>query len=59
MKDLTMNQLHQQPLQLVVRAKIDLERAGYSENGPTVRYTAVRSAPYSLKQANEGLLAQL
>lgn len=40
MKDLTMNQLHQQNMTLVVRAKVDTER--YSDNGPTVRYTAIR-----------------
>ena len=56
-KDLTMNRLHQENLTLCVRAKIDTER--FSENGPSVRYTAVRAKDHSFKDANEGLLAQL
>lgn len=41
-KDLTMNLLHQTPMTLVVRGKVDTER--YSDSGPSVRYTAVRAA---------------
>jgi len=57
-KDLTMNLLNQRQLALVVRGKID-EGRGYSADGPTVRYTAVRAAAHSFKTANENLLAQL
>ena len=39
---------------LVVRAKIDHDRMG--ENGPNVRYTAVRATNHSYKDANEHLL---
>ena len=38
---------------LVVRAKIDHDRMG--ENGPSVRYTAVRATNHSYKDANEHL----
>lgn len=45
-KDLTMNRLHEQPMTMVVRAKVDTER--YSNDGsPNVRYTAVRAAKHS------------
>jgi len=57
-KDLTMNLLNQRQLMLVVRGKID-ENRGFSADGPTVRYTAVRAAAHSYKTANENLLAQL
>ena len=53
-KDLTMNRLHQKPMTLVVRAKIDQDRI--SDNGPSVRYTAVRATTHSYKDANEHLL---
>ena len=39
---------------LVVRAKIDYDRMG--DNGPNVRYTAVRATNHSYKDANEHLL---
>ena len=42
---------------MVVRAKVDTER--FSETGPSVRYTAVRSAVHSYANANENLLMQL
>ena len=53
-KDLTMNQLHQNQLCLVVRAK-----ASMHDGNDSVRYTAVRATKHSYKQANESLLAQL
>ena len=55
-KDLAMNQLHQSQLALVVRAKVDNDR-GFSADGPSVRFTAVRAAPHSYKEANTSLLA--
>ena len=57
-KDLTMNRLHETPMLLVVRAKVDLER-GFSENGPSVRYQAIRVGKHSFADANENLLMQL
>lgn len=39
---------------LVVRAKIDHDRM--SDNGPSVRYTAVRATNHTYKDANEHLL---
>lgn len=54
-KDLTMNRLHQQPMTMVVRAKIDLDRQ-MSMDGPTVRYTAVRAANHSFQEANQNLI---
>ncbi len=56
-KNLTMDVLHKQPLNLVVRAKADIDR--YNPEGPQVRYTAVRAAKHSFAEANEGLLAML
>jgi len=56
-KDLTMNLLHQTPMTLVVRGKVDSER--YSDSGPSVRYTAVRAAQHSFAEHNESLLKQL
>ena len=49
-KDLTMNRLHQTPLAMVVRARVDTER--FNESGPSVRYTAVRAAQHSFADAN-------
>ena len=42
-------------MSFVVRAKIDYDRM--SDNGPSVRYTAVRAANHSFKDANEHLLS--
>jgi len=53
-KDLTMNRLYDNPLTLVIRAKVDPN--GYSEDGPCIRYTAVRSAEHSFQNANANLL---
>ena len=38
---------------IVLRAKLD--ESGYSqqEEGPRIRYTVVRSAPYDIKQDNQ------
>ena len=44
-------------MSFVVRAKIDYDRM--SDNGPSVRYTAVRAANHSFKDANEHLLSLL
>ena len=57
-KDLAMNRLHQTPMQLVVRAKVDLDR-GFTENGPSVRYQAIRVGQHSFADANESLLTKL
>ena len=56
-KDLTMNRLHQEPVTMVVRAKVDQQ--GYSEDGPSIRYTAIRVADFNYKNANENLLKHL
>lgn len=56
-KDLTMNRLHEAAMTLVVRAKVDNER--FSENGPSVRYQAIRVAKHSYADANENLLMML
>ena len=58
-KELTMNVLHTRQLALVVRGKLDEGRGGFSAEGPSVRYTAVRAATHSFQSANESLLAQL
>jgi len=57
-KNLAMNVLHTRQMALVVRAKIENERSMNAE-GPSVRFTAVRTAQHSFKEANEGLLAHL
>ena len=41
-----------------MRAKVDLER-GFGENGPSVRYQAIRVGKHSYADANENLLMQL
>ena len=56
-KELAMNRLNQVPMCLVVRAKVD--QGGYSENGPSIRYTLVRMGEHSYKSANQSLLQQL
>jgi len=53
-----MNMLHMRQLAIVVRGKVDNGR-GFSADGPTVRYTAVRAAQHSYKSANESLLSML
>lgn len=40
-----------------MRAKLDMDRMG--GDGPSIRYTAVRAAVHSFKDANEALLRQL
>ncbi len=50
-KELTMNRLHEKPMSLVIRAKID------SNGGEqVVRYTAVRAFEHSYKNASANLL---
>ena len=58
-KQCAQNSMLEKNYSIVLRAKLD--ESGYSqqEEGPKIRYTVVRSAPYDIKQDNLEMLKRL
>ena len=58
-RDIAQQALMQQTHSIVIRAKPDTGGYSQGDEGPRMRYTVVRSAPYEVKQDNQSLVKRL
>ena len=58
-RDIAQKALMRETLSIVIRAKPDTGGYSQGDEGPRMRYTVVRSAPYEVKQDNQSLVKRL